>query len=459
VTAKSSIARGRGGFARGKTGAEIVQNLGKSIESKWFGITTRPATGMQVPGCMRHVRIVVMLVSATLLIQDVQLLCFAIVFGVLALQRWNEQTRRWFWYGLLANTAGAVFDLTATHLPTWISRGINEEMIPLSYALLNVAIIYFDKRSRKAVWVSYAILMAGLPFFLAWRNSPVFWRGDALADLLIALECTLTTLLLVRGKEQSTRAPRLMMGGFFLFFVVVEVVRFVVAFLVGANPDSFAKLEITSAVTYIVDTSLLPLAFIWMMNARLESDLLQQSIVDSLTHVLNRRGLGQGLERELARFRRYGDDLTVAMLDLDHFKQFNDEYGHAAGDAILVAIAELLGNRLRETDVVGRYGGEEFVVLLPHTGLAESGPILEQLCHAIRNASGLLPHTSIRVTASFGATSTEGRRSIDANELLREADVALYQAKQKGRDQVWFFSPEDAAAGPLRPITGLHPAG
>jgi diguanylate cyclase (GGDEF)-like protein len=147
------------------------------------------------------------------------------------------------------------------------------------------------------------------------------------------------------------------------------------------------------------------------------------------------------------------------MLDLDHFKQFNDEYGHAAGDAILLGIAELLGHRLRETDVVGRYGGEEFVVLLPHTDLAESGPILEHLCRAIRDASGLLPHTSIRVTASFGATSTEGRRSIDANELLREADVALYQAKQKGRDQVWFFSPGDAAAGPLRPITGLHPAG
>ncbi|MGC2618135.1 MAG: GGDEF domain-containing protein [Acidobacteriaceae bacterium] len=400
-----------------------------------------------------------MLVSATLLIQDVQLLCFTIVFGVLALQRWNEPTRRWFWYGFLANAAGAVFDLTAAYLPAWISRGINLEMIPLSYALLNVAIVYFDQRGRRSVWISFAILGGGLPFLLMWRNSPVHWRGDALGDLLIALECTVTAILLMRGKEESTRAPRLLMGGFFTFFVIVEVIRYVVAFLIGVNPDALPKLEITSAVTYVVNTSLLPIAFIWMMNARLESDLLQQSIVDPLTHVLNRRGLEQALERELARFRRYGDDLTVAMLDLDHFKLFNDEYGHAAGDAILLGIAELLGNRLRETDVVGRFGGEEFVVLLPHTDLAESRPILEHLCQAIRETSDLLPQTSIHVTASFGATSSQGRRSIDANELLREADVALYQAKQQGRDRVCIFSPEDAIEGPLRAINGLHQAG
>jgi diguanylate cyclase (GGDEF)-like protein len=99
------------------------------------------------------------------------------------------------------------------------------------------------------------------------------------------------------------------------------------------------------------------------------------------------------------------------------------------------------------------------VVLLPHTDLAESGPILEHLCQAIRETSDLLPHTSIHVTASFGATCSQGRRSINAGELLREADVALYQAKQKGRDQVCFFSPEDAVAGPLRSVNGLHQAG
>jgi diguanylate cyclase (GGDEF)-like protein len=386
-----------------------------------------------------------MLMQSTLLIEDVQLVCFTIVFGVLAFQRWNDRTRRWLWYSFLANTLGAIFDLSQAHLPRWVGHGLNEEPIALSYALLNVAIVYFDRRRRTAVWLSGLILLGGLPFFLAWSGRPVQWPSDALADLLIALECTITVVLLLRGREQSTRAPRLVMGGFLIFFVGVEALRYGVAFPLGTDPDTFGHLEMVSLVTYIIDTSLLPLALVWMMNARLESDLLQQSIVDALTTVLNRRGLEQALERELARFRRYGEDLTVAMLDLDHFKQFNDRYGHAAGDSILVGVAHLLNHRLRETDVVGRYGGEEFVLLLPHTEAAESAPILQQLCRSVREHADWLAHETVRVTASFGATSTQGRRGIAAGELLHEADVALYQAKQAGRDQVKFIS---AADGP-----------
>jgi diguanylate cyclase (GGDEF)-like protein len=386
-----------------------------------------------------------MLMQATLLIQDVQLVCFTIVFGVLALQRWNDRTRRWLWYSFLANTAGAAIDLTQAYLPRWIGHGLNELPIALSYALLNVAIVYFDRRRRLPVWISALILLAGLPFFLAWSGHPEQWPSDALADGLIALETAITTVLLLQGKEQSTRAPRLVMGGFLVFFVAVEAFRWWVAFPLHTDPDTFGHLELVSLVTYIIDTSLLPLAFVWMMNARLESDLLQQSIVDSLTTVLNRRGLEQALERELARFRRYGEDLTVAMLDLDHFKRVNDEYGHAAGDSILVGVAHLLSHRLRETDVVGRYGGEEFVLLLPHTEVAESAPIMEQLCRTVRDHTDWLPHGSPRATASFGVTSTGGRRSVTAGQLLQEADVALYQAKQSGRDRVQVFFPADGS--------------
>ena len=398
-----------------------------------------------------------MLVAATLLIQDIQLLCYTIVFGVLALQRWNDPTRRWLWYSFLANAAGAVFDLLVNHLPAWVGRGINVEMIPLSYAVLNVAIVCFDRRGKKAVWLSGAILLAGLPFFLAWSGQASQVRNNALGDLLIALECAITAVLLLQGSEESTRAPRIVMGGFLCYFVVVEALRWMIAFPLHGNPDAIPKFELTCAVTYIVNVSLLPLAFIWMMNARLESDLLQQSIVDPLTGVLNRRGLQQALERELARFRRYGDDLTVAMLDLDHFKLLNDAYGHAAGDAVLIGTAQLVSTQLRETDVVGRFGGEEFVVLLAHTEISESEPILQHLCDTLRESTELLRGAEVRATASFGATSTRGRRSIDAYDLLREADIALYQAKERGRDQVRLFSGPDRARGTLHAFPGLHP--
>src|ERR1700761_5224759 len=257
-----------------------------------------------------------------------------------------------------------------------MSCGINIEAIPLSYALLNVALIHFDRRGRRAAWLSALPLAAALPFFLAWCNRPNQVRSNALGDLLIALECAVTVWLLLSRKDQSTRAPRWLMGGFLIIFVAVELSRAWVAFPMGGDPDvTTPTLAIVSAVAYIVNVSLLPLAFIWMMQGRLEWELMQQSINDPLTGVLNRRGLQQSLARELARYHRYGDSLTVAMLDLDHFKRINDKYGHAAGDVILVNVAQMLAERLRETDVVGRFGGEEFVLLFPHADIAQVDPI------------------------------------------------------------------------------------
>jgi diguanylate cyclase (GGDEF)-like protein len=195
-----------------------------------------------------------------------------------------------------------------------------------------------------------------------------------------------------------------------------------------------------------VNTSLLPLAFIWMMNARLESNLVRQTIIDPLTDVLNRRGLEQALERELVRFRREGNDLTVAILDLDHFKQLNDAYGHVAGDTVLTGLAGLLSKRLRATDVIGRFGGEEFVLILPTTDAGHSQGLLTQLCAALRENRFSFLSTTVQATASFGVTTTRGRRDVQAMELLHEADVALYRAKNNGRDQVCFFTP--AGEGP-----------
>ena len=383
-----------------------------------------------------------MLVNATLLIQNIQLLCFTVVFGVLAFQQWGDPTRRWLWYTFLANTVGAILALLSAHLPLWVNYGVNDEMIPLSYAILNVTILFFDHRPKKSGWLSFLILLAALPFFLHWSSIPGHVLSDAFGDFTIALECVITVYLLLGHSEKPTRAPRLLMAGFLVFFVGVEFARAWVAFILHGDPSvTTPTLALVSAVTYIVNVSLLPLAFIWMMHARLEWDLVQQSIVDSLTSVLNRRGLEQALERELARCRRYDEELTLAMLDLDHFKALNDKYGHSAGDTVLKKIAQLLATRLRETDIVGRFGGEEFVLLLPHTDLLQSRPILDQLCRALRETSGLLSSADVCVTASCGVTSTGQRYSVTAADLLNEADAAMYQAKKSGRDQVCIFQP------------------
>jgi diguanylate cyclase (GGDEF)-like protein len=385
-----------------------------------------------------------MLVQATLLIQDIQLLCFTIVFGVLALQRWNDPVRRWLWFGFLANAVGAAFDLFGNHLPAWIGNGLDWEMIPLSYALTNIALAFFVRRGRLSAWVSGLMLVAALPVFLAWSHRPSMVQSSAFGDLLIALECIIAVALLFGRGERCTRAPRMLMGGFLAAFVLIELARVGVVFALRSDPDApGSRLALVSVVAYVMNVSLLPLTFIWMMQARTEWELVQQSIADPLTGLLNRRGLEQALDCELARCRRHGNDLTVAMFDLDHFKRINDDYGHAGGDVVLIRVGRFLSGCLRETDIVGRFGGEEFVLLLPHTGLDQSGPILERLCASLRTHAGLSEQGLLRVTASIGVTCTSGRRACSASDLLREADVALYRAKDAGRDQVCTFQPRE----------------
>lgn len=383
-----------------------------------------------------------MLLDAVLLVQDVQLACFTVVFGVLALQKWSDLPRRWLWFSFLANAAGCVLDLLGPHLPAWLGRGVDGLTIPLSYALLNVSLVYFDRRGKRSVWISALILLAGFPVLLAWRNAPIRVQSDAFGDLLIALECTVTAVLLFTRKEKATRPPRILMGGFLVYFVMMELARVVVAFVLHGDPDvATPKLATVCVITYVTNVSLLPLAYIWMMQSRLEWSLFQQSIIDPLTGVLNRRGLEHALERELGRHRRYGYDLTMAIFDLDHFKGMNDRFGHASGDVILTGVARFMAGQLRDCDVMGRYGGEEFVMLFPHTQVQDAKPILERLCRSLAEYGGLLPGAGLSVTASFGATSVGGRRAVDITELLSEADIALYRAKGNGRNQVCYFEP------------------
>src|SRR5208283_1983066 len=142
------------------------------------------------------------------LIQDTQLLCFTVVFGILAWQRWSDPTRRWVLYSFLANCLGAAIDLSPVRLPHIVSRGIDPMTFALSYAVLNVAFVYFEQRARIAIWISAGLLLLSLPVFVAWSgNASPVW-SSSLGDLMIAVECAITPAILLTDKERSTRAPR-----------------------------------------------------------------------------------------------------------------------------------------------------------------------------------------------------------------------------------------------------------
>jgi diguanylate cyclase (GGDEF)-like protein len=154
--------------------------------------------------------------------------------------------------------------------------------------------------------------------------------------------------------------------------------------------------------------------------------------VDSLTAVANRRHFVELATVELSRARRHGRPLTVAYLDLDNFKQVNDQRGHAAGDALLQAVAAALRGRLRLTDTIGRMGGDEFAICLPETGPAAAETVLSDLR---RQVTAALPDGTAAVTLSMGAvTYASPPATVDA--LLRGADLALYDAKRGGKNRL-----------------------
>lgn len=157
------------------------------------------------------------------------------------------------------------------------------------------------------------------------------------------------------------------------------------------------------------------------------------SHVDALTCLPNRRQVIKQLQNEVLRAERYHLRLSVSMVDIDHFKQINDSYGHTVGDHVLFQLANLLQDNIRNPDTVGRYGGEEFLVVLPNTGLKEAGEQAARLCKQIREAEINIGET-IRMTVSVGVAEYRHGQE-NWQKFLSRADMALYDAKNSGRDR------------------------
>jgi diguanylate cyclase (GGDEF)-like protein len=191
------------------------------------------------------------------------------------------------------------------------------------------------------------------------------------------------------------------------------------------DPDELAvRLEIAGRIVDVHD-----------QLARKNSRLAELATTDELTGVKNRRRFREDLDLLFAYSNRQGTPLSVILLDIDHFKQYNDTFGHPAGDQVLHWIGATLRTVVRNHDVVARYGGEEFVVLLPATGADEAREVSERLRSAI--ACRPWPHRT--VTASLGLATTDSNTP-NAATLVEQADQALYRSKQAGRNRITHYA-------------------
>jgi diguanylate cyclase (GGDEF)-like protein/PAS domain S-box-containing protein len=173
------------------------------------------------------------------------------------------------------------------------------------------------------------------------------------------------------------------------------------------------------------------------VNRKLQEKIAEVSTfasTDKLTGLRNRYSFESELEREIARSRRYSSPMTLALFDIDYFKDINDDYGHSAGDTALARIGEAIGKCIRKTDIAARWGGDEFVVIFPETGLEQALAITEKLMECIREISLF---NTVSLNGSFGVTQYVEGDSRDT--LMRRVDDALYQAKANGRGRIETF--------------------
>lgn len=290
---------------------------------------------------------------------------------------------------------------------------------------------------RRAIGIMI-LLLAALGLWPNHADAP--WRVASISALS-CLCCLWTTQVVFRYMHRET-LPRRWMAMFTLPSILGALVLGHRAVMALLNPQQLIQtsidgtsISLTSAMLWVLLSLSLELTLFGLVIFKLGSQLRKAARHDRLTGLLNRHAMDDVLTQERQRARRMGTPFSALMIDIDHFKQINDRLGHAAGDHTLRAVAQHLRKQLRTTDVVARWGGEEFLILLPDTHRAEAGHLADKLCDSLRQLP--IPWGGQHLACSVSIGVAQWRAQGDtADALLARADQALYRAKHEGRNQV-----------------------
>ena len=277
------------------------------------------------------------------------------------------------------------------------------------------------------LWGTVAGLAALLFTWLTYGHPSYPLRLGSFTALMICIYAANLRFLLRHGGK---RFPVRLVEVVLVLHIAVLAVRLSTT-LVGRAGNDLMEPSLYQTLyigAYVLTVLMLSIGAVLMATDRLTTELNHLATHDALTHTLNRRALLERFEEELARSQRTGKGPALMMLDLDHFKAVNDTRGHQHGDAVLVHFVQRAQAVLRRPDRLGRYGGEEFVVLLPETGAQNAQAVAQRIHAAAASGHALDCQLSIGLTTWLGPQDT-----LDA--MLARADKALYQAKAQGRNQ------------------------
>ncbi len=346
-------------------------------------------------------------------------------------------------------------------IPTTLSIVGANTIIIMALACYHHALKEFDGQ-RPGASLYVAVMGVGAAFvYFQWAQADMAVR-TVLLSAAVAYAGVGCAQAVPARKIFPPMLGRRLIGGAFIGLTVLMVLRGIVIVITRPTQENLLTpnpMNVIMCVFVFIIVILINIGFMLMCNDRVAAENRQLAVTDSLTQTYNRRSIDALVQAELDHARLHGCSLVVLFIDIDHFKRVNDTYGHAAGDALLREFARVARRHIRADDVLGRYGGEEFLAVLRHTPLEEAERIAERLRDAAATII-LEPLSQARVTISIGV-AVAGSYGYDRDQLIRRADHALYAAKKRGRNRVVVDAPADPTRGspaysPAGAILGMH---
>lgn len=313
-------------------------------------------------------------------------------------------------FGLSAATACSLMALVGYHPRVTQKPAIYVHVVLWAYGMLAVTACYL---------IGTLNLMTGMIMMAAPTIGLILFSARLILSVFLAFICALLILSALAVLNYVPYAPGLGIG-------------------FRVDPSSslyFTCSMIIAAAGYVIYQTFILLALLNAWHNR-EQKVRHQSATDALTGVANRRQILAHLEKCLTQIQRHDDRIALLMLDIDHFKKINDSHGHQIGDQALISVAQALRTCMRANDMVGRYGGEEFLIILPGADHTTAEEIAQRCRDSVSSVRLALGKATLPITASIGAVSRTADTIDSIDSFIRLADDAMYAAKKAGRNRV-----------------------
>ena len=339
-------------------------------------------------------------------------------------------------YAMLALAAGSGGIALRGVVPDLVSVILANALVLVSFLFVLRSV----RQERGRRWNAFGWSVVGVSMLLL--SYFTYLQPDTririvVCSLAMAILVVQPAVALIAAVPGASRRARIFTAACLVGVGLVMLVRALLTTSWGSNADLLAPdlVQFASNLLFAVFAVLATHGVAWIEIEQLHADLARLAMIDPLTAILNRRAFMLEYERELSRCMRDQTGLALAIFDLDHFKEVNDSYGHLVGDQVLRRVADTLRASLRGHDVLGRYGGEEFALLMPGADIAAAMAGAERARLAVSERPIETGRLSIPLTLSAGVAAY-GVNGTDWESLLRSADAALYQAKRGGRNRV-----------------------